>query len=86
MNKKSTSEREKNQRAFRRLKPVIDQRYPLGRYVAIDGGSIVADAPGFDELSAALTSMGKNSKEVLVVQAGVDYPEKAVIFAQGNCS
>jgi len=86
MNKNSSLERENNQRAFRKLKPMIDHRYPQGRYVAIDEGSIVADAADFDELSTALTSVGKNSKEVLVVQAGVDYPEKAVIFLKGNAN
>jgi hypothetical protein len=85
MSKNSVSEREKNQRAFRKLKSFIDQRYPRGQFLAIDGGRIVAGSRSFDELSIALASMGKDSKEVLVIQAGVDYPEKAIIFL-GNHS
>jgi len=66
--------------AFRKMKPMIDQTYPHGQFVAIHEGRIVADAATFDELSTALDAMGKDSAETLVVQAGVDYPENAVIF------
>ena len=59
---------------------MIDQTYPHGQFVAIHEGRIVADAATFDELSTALDAMGKDSAEILVVQAGVDYPENAVIF------
>lgn len=39
--------REENQAAYRRLKPIIAQTYPQGRFVAIDEGQIVADAASF---------------------------------------
>jgi len=77
-----TQQHAENQAAFRRLKPMIDQSYPKDRYVAIDGGRILADAATFDELTAALKSIGKDSPDVLVVQAGVDYPEFAYILVQ----
>lgn len=73
-------ERDPDQVAFRKMKPSIDQSYPQGHFVAIDEGRIVADAATFEELSDALDTMGKDSAEILVVQAGVDYPEYAVIF------
>ncbi len=75
--------REQNHAAFRSLKPTIDQTYPRGRYIAIDGGRIVADAGSFTELTDVLKATGKDSPEVLVVQAGVDYPEYAFILVQG---
>ena len=79
----TSTERQQNQAAFRRLKNYIQQSYPAGRFIAIAEGSIVADAPSFDELDAALNGMGKRSAQVLVVQSGVDYPTDVVIFSQG---
>ncbi len=74
-------DRAANHAAYRRLKDAIARDYKRGRFVAIAGGQIVADADGFDELRSLLAAAGKDSAEVLVVQAGVDYPETAVIFS-----
>ena len=75
-------DRDENQAAYRRLKPVIDRTYPHGWFVAIDGGRIIADAATFEELSAALAALGKDSPHVLVAEAGEDmHPESGVIFA-----
>jgi len=73
-------ERQLNQTAFRRLAGSINQTYPQGRFVAIAEGKIIADAASFEELESALKAVGQDSVDVLVVQAGVDYPESAVIF------
>jgi hypothetical protein len=73
-------ERQRNQAAFRQLRSVIQQTYPPGRFLAIGGGKIIADAATFGELDSALQSQGQDSADVLVVQAGVEYPESAVIF------
>jgi hypothetical protein len=67
--------REINQAAFRNLKPRIDQEYSHGRFVAIDGGQIVADAADIRALLKFLTAKGLNTQDVLVVQAGYAYPE-----------
>ncbi len=75
---------QENQAAFRRLKPTIDQTYPHGRFVAIDGGQVIADAASLDDLGAALQAVGKDSPDVLVFQAGVAYPEFAHILADGH--
>jgi hypothetical protein len=77
-----SQERQLNQAAFRQLSSHIQQTYPLGRFLAISGGKIVADAARFDELNVILHQMGNHSAEVLVVRAGVDYPETVTIFAQ----
>src|SRR5260370_34354811 len=77
-----TGERQRNQAAYRRLSDFIQQTYPPGRFLAISEGKIVADAADFEELDTALHHMCQHSAEGLVVQAGVDYPEMAVIFAQ----
>jgi hypothetical protein len=71
-----------DQAAFRRLKPLIDQSYERGRFVAIFEGEIVADAASFEELEQLLRQKGKDSRQVLVIQAGVDYSEYAIILTQ----
>jgi len=75
-------ERQLNQAAYRQLCSIIQKTYPPGRFLAISGGKIIADAAGFEELNAILHRMGNSSPEVLVVQAGVDYPETVTIFTQ----
>ena len=75
-------ERQLNQTAFRQLKGFILKTYPSGTFVAISGGNIIADAARFDELNSILHGMGNHSPEVLIVQAGVDYPETVTIFGQ----
>jgi hypothetical protein len=75
-------EHQRNEAAFRRLKPLIEQTYPPGRFVAIAEGRIVGDAERLDLLRSRLQASGKDPSRVFVVQAGVDYPESAVIFVQ----
>ncbi len=78
------NERDQNHSAYRRLKGVIDQTYTPGHFLAIHNGLILANAPSFEELTTILNKLGENPKQVLVVQAGVDYPREAIIFAQGT--
>jgi hypothetical protein len=65
---------------FKRLKAAIDERFAPGRFVAVDDGAVIADAQDFEQLCGQLAQLGKDSPDVLVVQAGVEYPETAVIF------
>ncbi|HEY2415155.1 MAG TPA: hypothetical protein VGI40_23125 [Pirellulaceae bacterium] len=65
---------------YGQLKPVIDRQFAAGRFVAIDDGQIVADAPTHRELTRELQSRGMTPKNMLIVQAGADYPMSAVIF------
>ena len=76
----TAAERQINQAAFRQMSEQITRTYPKGRFVAIAGGNVIGDASSFDELDSALKALGYHSVEVLVVQAGVEYPERAVIF------
>ena len=78
------SERQLNQKAYKRLKDEIAQTYPRGRFVAIHEGKIVGDAGSFEELDATLTAQGVRSREALIVQAGISFPDYVTIFAQGN--
>jgi hypothetical protein len=75
-------ERLRNEAAYRQLKPEIDQTYPKGWFVAIHEGKIAGDAATIQELHADLTKRGLLSRDVLAVQAGIDYPEYMVILAQ----
>ena len=72
--------RQLNQAAYRRLHDSINQTYPSGQFLAISSGQIVADAKKFDDLQAALVGLGKDPTQILIVQAGVEYPETAIIF------
>ena len=76
------NEHELNQIAFRKLAAFIGQSYPNGRFLAIAGVRIVADGASFGELDVSLHATGHDSPDVLVVQAGVEYPESAAIFVQ----
>jgi len=62
-------------------KQMIDRRFPAGRFVAVEEGQIVADAESHRLLVESLQQQGKSPKDLLIVQAGVDYPDAAVIFA-----
>lgn len=62
------------------MKPAIDAKYPPLHFIAFDDGVIVADAKTYAELEMTLVSIGKNSREVFVIQAGVEYPEYAAIL------
>jgi hypothetical protein len=73
-------QKQSNQTTFRRLARSINENYLAGRFVAIADGQIIADAANFGELDSALRSLGHDSVDVLVVQAGVEYPESAVIL------
>lgn len=68
---------------YLKLKPRIDRAYPPGHFVALEQGEIIGDAPTFEELDDALTSSGKTSRDILVVQSGASYPEFIWIFTQG---
>ena len=75
-------DRKENQETYRRLKETINQTYSKGRFIAISKGQIVGDARDFDELQAQLKAAGQDPFRVLIVQAGVEYPDKVVIFSQ----
>ena len=80
--KRMNAKPDKNQVAFRKMKATIDESYSKGRFLAIGGGQIVADAASFDELASRVRNLGKNPKEMLIVQAGIEYPETGIILAQ----
>lgn len=64
-----------NQAAYVRLKAEIDASYPKGRFVALGGGQIVADAATIDELLTTLTRLGWEPLKTMVVEAGDETPE-----------
>ncbi|HEX5446045.1 MAG TPA: hypothetical protein VFW87_19620 [Pirellulales bacterium] len=75
-----SAEESLNQAAYRRLRETIAKDYPPGRFVAIAGGKIAADASSFDELDLTLNQSGLESPGVLIIEAGVEYPENATIL------
>ena len=58
----------------------VDRRFPAGRFVALEGSKVAADAETHRQLVQKLQSLGKSPKDMLVIQAGIDYPTSAVIF------
>lgn len=69
-----------NHATYQKLKATIDQSYPKGRFIAIDQGQIVANAADIAELERVLLARTTDPRNVLVVQAGYDYPEYVHIF------
>ena len=67
---------------YKDQKQEIDRRFPLGRFVAVEQGAPIADGASHRELVEKLQALGKSPKDLLIVQAGVEYPESAVIFVQ----
>jgi hypothetical protein len=65
---------------YRTTKRQIDDQFPVGRFVAVEKGTIVADAESHRQLVERLIAQGKSPKDMLIVQAGVDYPKAAIIF------
>lgn len=70
-----------NNRAYRRLKEMIDQSYPKGWFVGIADERVVGAAETFRELENSLRAQGKDPRTVLVVQAGISPPNYVTIFA-----
>ena len=73
-----------NEQVFRRMQAAIDARFPAGHWIAIDGGQLIADVPSAEELRPLLIDAGKNPREVLVVEAGANYPHCATILVFGS--
>ena len=74
------SEYERNMAAYGRLKETICRTYARGWFVAIADDRIVDAAANFHDLEKSLRVKGKDPRRVLVVEAGVDYPEYVTIF------
>jgi hypothetical protein len=65
---------------YRRLKSSIDQRYPRDTFVAIADNDVIGSAVTLRSLQETIRTQGRDPRQVLVVQAGVDYPEYVTIF------
>jgi hypothetical protein len=65
---------------YRRLKPSIDENYPKDTFVAIADDMIIATAASFESIVNAIRAQGRDPRQVLVIQAGVEYPEYVTIF------
>jgi hypothetical protein len=65
---------------YNALKADIDRRYPVGRFVAVDSGQVVADAESHRALVQKLQSLARSPRGLRIVEAGVDYPDAAVIL------
>lgn len=74
------TEYERNNAAYSRLKGTISQTYPHGWFIGVAGEQVVGAAADFRALESLLRSHGKDPRRVLVVQAGIDYPEYVTIF------
>jgi hypothetical protein len=62
------------------MEQAIKQNYPHGHFVAIADEKIVGDADDFMTLHRALKAVGRDPRQVLIVQAGLEYPERVTIF------
>jgi len=71
-----------NQKAYKRLKDEIARTYAHGRFVAIHNGKIAADAASFEELDDTLNAQGIGTRDVLIAQAGISFPDYVSILSQ----
>jgi hypothetical protein len=74
------TEYERNRAAYGKLKESISQIYPPGWFVGIADEQVVGAAENFRALESLLRNQGRDPRRVLVVQAGIDYPEYATTF------
>ncbi len=63
------------------LKETIGKTYPHGWFVGISDDKVIGAAANFRDLECLLRERGKDPRQVLVVEAGVNYPEYVTIFA-----
>ncbi len=59
-------------------KAEVDRRYAAGQFVALDGLEVVADAESHRKLVEKLSVHGRSPKDLVILQAGAEYPESAV--------
>lgn len=70
---------DRNMEFYRRIKGAIDQTYSHGCFVGIANDQIVGTAEKFPDLTANLRNRGFDPRQVMVVEAGVEYPDYVVI-------
>jgi hypothetical protein len=63
-----------------RLKTTIDDAYPLGWFVAVVNGQVVACSASFHALEMKLIALGHDPRRVLVVEAGAKDPDHVTIY------
>jgi hypothetical protein len=73
-------ELDRNNTAYRRLKETIKKTYPHGWFIGIADDRIVGAAATFCDLEVKLRAQGFDPRRVLVIEAGVEYPEYVTIF------
>ncbi len=78
------TEYERNRAAYGRLKQSISQTYPHGWFVGIADEQVVGVAADFRALESLLRDQGKDPRRVLVVQAGIEYPEYVTVLKSGG--
>lgn len=64
-----------NQAAYLRLRAEIDKNYPKGRFVALGGGQIIADAESVEVMLTKLAELGWEPLKTMVVEAGDETPD-----------
>src|SRR5436305_2091998 len=67
------AKRDKQLESYDRVKEILKETYPQGWFVGIAESGIVAAAPTFRELKSKLHADGKDIRQILVVEAGVQF-------------
>jgi hypothetical protein len=75
-------EYELNSATYQRIKESIAKSYPRGWFVGIGDEKIVGAAATFQELERELHAKNIVLRKVLVVEAGVAYPEFVTVLRQ----
>src|SRR5262249_30512725 len=72
--------RTRNQSTWRRLRTLIEAKYPKGRFVAVGDERVMADAATFSELESLHRDLGRKPGDSLIVQVGAEPPDFVTIF------
>jgi hypothetical protein len=71
---------DRNNAGYLRMKETIKETYPHGWFIGIADDHIVGAAATFCDLEVQLRAQGLDPRRVLVIEAGVEYPEYVTIF------
>ena len=62
------------------LQREVNAKFAAGRFVALDAGAVVADAESHAQLVGTLQAQGRSPHNLIILQAGANYPASATIF------
>ena len=73
-------EQAENEAAYDGMKDELDATYPVGVYVAFGHGKLIAHSADFFKLTRMIQELGRDPREVMVMQVGEVPTDGGVYF------